>query len=254
MSVLPNDAARKSKETLTVLTTYYNFHHNRRMRNNAMHFLQQMRAANVHVVLVELALDNGVEAYVFGVDTGEGAEAAGDGGGDDDGAEAAGEGTEAAGEGTEAAGEGDRDDVAPLEQLQPDTLLQHRVQDAMDYKDTALNLALAHIPDGCEYVCWCDCDIVFDHPRWADIIYSEFRQHSYSIIQPFYAACLTETHCAMQYYEARIARRRTRGARRARTAPPTIASTSPCSTACPRSSVHPRRGRPGSRGPRRAAC
>lgn len=191
-------------EALTVVTSYYNFHNNVRMRNNVVYFLKQMRAARVHVVLVEIGLDQGDDTapFLFGAttedDTGkeEGAtETSGDhhAAEDDDAAAAQQKGDCNDGEPNEDAPPNGGDaDIPLLPLMEPDTLVQQRVTDVLDYKDTAINLGLSHVPDRCEYVCWCDADIVFEHDRWADTVYETCRDKGYTIVQPFHTVYLTD--------------------------------------------------------------
>ena len=165
------------------------------MRNNAMYFLKKMRDANVHVVLVELVygeetefifIDDAVGATETSAEETTAGETAEDA--------AAGETAEDAAVGTEGESGDTTDDVPPLPTQIPNTVLQYRVNDVMHYKDIAMNIALKNLPEDCECVCWCDCDIVFEDSRWADIIYTRVKQYGTTLLQAFHTACLTDDH------------------------------------------------------------
>lgn len=67
-------------------------------------------------------------------------------------------------------------DVAEkLVQLRSDSILWH--------KERLFNIALRHLPDDCDAVCWLDGDVLFDNPNWV----SQTRKalNTYKLVQPF---------------------------------------------------------------------
>jgi hypothetical protein len=49
----------------------------------------------------------------------------------------------------------------------PEDAICVRTQSALWQKERLLNLALAHLPDDCEFVAWIDGDLLFTNPAWA---------------------------------------------------------------------------------------
>lgn len=47
-----------------------------------------------------------------------------------------------------------------------DVLVQVRGGSVMWQKERLLNVALAHLPSGCDYVAWLDCDVIFARRDW----------------------------------------------------------------------------------------
>lgn len=55
--------------------------------------------------------------------------------------------------------------------------------DVLWAKERLLNIGLQNLPPECTQVCWCDCDVLFKRPRWAQLCSELLKRHR--VVQPF---------------------------------------------------------------------
>jgi len=65
------------------------------------------------------------------------------------------------------------------------TIVPAACHDVIWQKERLLNLALARVPDHCQYVAWVDCDILFDDPDWMIRAVDALQRDRVGFIQPF---------------------------------------------------------------------
>lgn len=70
-----------------------------------------------------------------------------------------------------------------LNETMSDMYVQIIEKDVLWAKERLLNIALAHLPEECTQVCWCDCDILFETASWALQCSDLLKNHK--IVQPF---------------------------------------------------------------------
>lgn len=68
-----------------------------------------------------------------------------------------------------------------------EVLVQLRTDSVMWHKERLLNIALSHVPEECENVCWMDCDIVFHRDDWCEKTVEKLKVcdvvHPYEFVQ-----------------------------------------------------------------------
>jgi hypothetical protein len=67
--------------------------------------------------------------------------------------------------------------------LAVDRVVQFRSDTVLWHKERLFNLALDHLPDSCEAVCWLDGDILFQNSDWVHDTLNALQSHK--VVQPF---------------------------------------------------------------------
>jgi hypothetical protein len=68
-------------------------------------------------------------------------------------------------------------------ELLVDRVVQFRSNSVLWHKERLFNLALDHLPDSCEAVCWLDGDILFQNSAWVNDTLNALQNHK--VVQPF---------------------------------------------------------------------
>lgn len=68
-------------------------------------------------------------------------------------------------------------------ELAVDRIVQFRSNTVLWHKERLFNLALDHLPDSCEAICWLDGDILFQNKDWVHDTLNALQSHK--VVQPF---------------------------------------------------------------------
>jgi hypothetical protein len=71
-----------------------------------------------------------------------------------------------------------------LKKEMSDILVQVKSNSVLWHKEQLLNIAIGHLPEDCDKICWLDCDLIFENDNWVNELSTKL-DGPFVFVQPF---------------------------------------------------------------------